>query len=218
MSEEAARAPPRVVIADDHPLVSGALARTLAEAGYAVVATAADGIAALAAIRRHRPDLAILDLGLPLAHGAEVFAEARRWSPATRFVILTGSAAPGLLATLAESGAQAIFLKTDPVADLLAALPRVLGGETLRSAAVAALIAGGATGAGLTARELQVLHGIAAGETSLDLAERLAISAKTVENHRASLMRKLDVHSTASLIMTAIRRGLIDAPGRDLPR
>jgi two-component system, NarL family, invasion response regulator UvrY len=202
---------PRAVIADDHALIAHGVADLLAGM-VEVVAVVHDGLSAIAEIRHHQPDLALVDLNLPLAHGTQVHAEARRWSPATRFVVLTGSATPGLLAEIVETGVHGLFLKSGPPDELAAAVPRMLAGETVLGMGVAEALAQ-AEATGLTRRELQILQEIAAGSSSQRISERLGISAKTVENHRASLMRKLEVHSTASLIMAAIRRGLVSTHG-----
>lgn len=180
----------------------------LAGLGIAVAAEATDGLGAIAAIKRHQPQLALIDLHLPRANGVEVHAEARRWSPDTRFVVLTGSATPDMLAELLCTGVHGLFLKSGAPAELSAALPRIIAGETVIAAAVQKTT-GAAEAVGLTRRELQVLQEIGSGASGTQISQNLGISAKTVENHRASMMRKLQVHSTASLIMSAIRRGLL---------
>ncbi|MEM9197611.1 MAG: response regulator transcription factor [Pseudomonadota bacterium] len=199
---------PSAVLADDHEIVLHGLRDLLAGLGIVVAAEATNGLSAIAAIKRHRPQLALIDLHLPRANGIEVHAEARRWSPDTRFVVLTGSATQGMLAELLCTGVHGLFLKSGAPAELSAALPRIIAGETVISAAVREAVAP-AEAAGLTRRELQVLQAIGGGASSAQISRNLGISAKTVENHRASMMRKLQVHSTASLIMSAIRRGLL---------
>ncbi|MEM9048179.1 MAG: response regulator transcription factor [Pseudomonadota bacterium] len=202
----------QAVVADDHEIVLHGLRDLLGCAGISVAAEVQDGLAAIAAIKREQPDLALIDLQLPLANGAEVHAEARRWSPQTRFVMLTGSASPQMLAELLGTGLHGLFLKSGPPSELVEALPRILAGVPVVGRAVAQIVAD-AESAGLTRRELQVLQEISSGATGLQISQHLGISAKTVENHRASLMRKLQVHSTASLIMSAVRRGLLSPDG-----
>ena len=200
------------MIADDHALILAALRAALeARAGFEVVATAADGFSAIAAVKAHRPDLAVLDLAMPQAGGAEAFAEGRRWSPETRFVILTGSAMDGQIARLVEAGVGGVFLKSGDLAQMLDALPAIMAGGQRLGAEVAARVEA-ARAPALSPRELQVLQAIAAGLTNAQIGARLAISAKTVDNHRTALMRKLGVHSTASLVMRAVRLRLVD-PG-----
>lgn len=138
----------------------------------------------LGAINREKPDLALLDLSMPHANGIEVFTEARRWSPDTKFVLFTGQIAGAAAAAMAGAGVGGVFLKTGDPGDLIAALPRIMAGRQVIAPAVQALI---------------------------DAAEALRISAKTLDKHRTNLMRKLGAHSTAGLAMTAVRLGLIDA-------
>ena len=202
----------RAVIADDHALLlSGARAMLEASGRVTVVAAVADGMAAIAAINREKPDLALLDLSMPHANGIEVFAEARRWSPETRFVLFTGQIGGAAAAALAEAGVGGLFLKAGDPGDLIAALPRIMTGRQVIAPAVAALIAEAEAAEALTARELQLLHGVARGATNGAIADSLGISVKTVDKHRTNLMRKLGAHSTAELVMTGVRLGLIDA-------
>lgn len=194
--------PVRVLIADDHALSSAGLQRALETRGFDVLPVCGSGIEAIARAKAEQPDLAILDHHMPGATGLEVLAELRRWSPATKVVILTGRATEGLLAAMALARPDGVFLKTGRPDALLAGLDRVLGGTRVMPEI-------GPTPAALSQRELQVLGCIAQGLSNPAIAERLAISVKTVESHRASAMRKLGVNSTASLVMAGIRQGLI---------
>lgn len=179
---------------------------------FEVVAEVEDGLAAISAIKRLQPDLAILDLKMPHTNGAEAFLEIRRWSPRTRVVILTGLSSPAMFRQLRDGGIDGLFLKTGHVGQLKDALPAVLAGQKTMSPEVEDLIARSDESHGLTRRELQVLQGIARGETNAVIAERLGISPKTVDSHRTRLMAKLDVHSTATLLARALRDGLIENP------
>ncbi|MEL6915465.1 MAG: response regulator transcription factor [Pseudomonadota bacterium] len=193
----------RVLIADDHELVSEGLQRLLLEDGYEVLPPVMDGVAAVALARTSQPDIAILDYDMPGATGMEVMREIRRWSPKTKVVILTGRASPPLLATLKDVGADGLFLKSEEPDALRAGIASVLAGATV----FPPLDVEGKTS--LSRREIQTLEGIAQGLTNPAIAEQLNISVKTVESHRSSLMRKLGVRSTASLIVSAVREGLI---------
>ena len=194
---------PRVIIVDDHGFTLSGMQRLFAEAGFDVVGTAPGGIEGIALGRRLRPDLAVLDFAMPDATGLEVFAELSRWSPDTRCAIVTGETAPGLLRQLAEAGVHGVFTKATAPADILAGLRLVVQGERVLPALPAA------PAEVLSMREIEVLQGIARGLTNAGIAEALAISPKTVETHRASLMRKLGVHSTAALLVKAMRDRLI---------
>lgn len=205
-----------VVIADDHDIVRDGLRDSLAEAGatdetqYAVVAEASNGLEAIAQVKSHRPDLLFLDVSMPLANGLEVLADLKRWSPATRIVVFTGINSSGLLAGLVESGVDGLFSKGVATANLIAQLPLILAGGRFVAPELAERISRGEASLGLTDRERQTLNLIIAGKSNREMADLLCISPKTVDKHRTSLMRKLDVHSVAELMALALREGLID--------
>ncbi|GGE13365.1 two-component system, LuxR family, secretion system response regulator SsrB [Gemmobacter megaterium] len=202
----------RVLLAEDHAFTLSGMQRSLADdPRFAVVATAVSGLAAIALGRMHEPDVALIDHGLPGANGLEVFIELRRWAPRTRCLIVTGNANPATLAQLHQAGLPGLMTKSTALAEVLAAITRVAAGQIVRSADVLAAIAPLADhGHDLSLREREVLAGIAEGLTNAGIATKLSISPKTVESHRASLMRKLDVNSTASLVVRAVRLGLLD--------
>jgi len=201
----------RIVIADDHAFSAAGLASALAaETGVEVVGTASNGIEAIAMVKALGPDCAVLDLTMPGANGLEVFLEAKRWSAATRFVVITGNYLPGVFRELAEAGVDGVFMKNEAPEELVAGILAVARGERRISAGVEAALEAAAERAKLTARELEILHGVARGLSNNQMAERFAISAKTIDSHRTSLMRKLGVHSTAALLVRAMRLGLID--------
>ncbi len=203
--------PITAVVADDHAFVVAGISATLAETvGFDIVGTARDGIEAIVLIKKHRPDIAILDLSMPGANGLEVFVEARRWSPQTRVAIVTGNPSAAMFAQLVGAGVDGIFLKSAPAEEICAGLSAVARGIRVIPPEICA---GGHPAHGkaeLTAREIEVLHGIARGMSNVQVAESLGVSPKTVDSHRTTLMRKMDVHSTATLLVRAIRDGLID--------
>jgi DNA-binding NarL/FixJ family response regulator len=149
---------------------------------------------------------------MPLAGGAEILQDVRRWSPETRIVIFTGVTAPNLLAGLLEAGADAIFSKLSPAEEMKAKLPLLLLGERYVAQELTEIIRQGQTNESLTGRERQVLNMIMAGKSNKEIARELNISPKTVEKHRGSLMSKLEVHTVAQLMARALKDGLID-PG-----
>jgi DNA-binding NarL/FixJ family response regulator len=202
----------KLLIVDDHAFTLEGMQHALSNApAMQVCATASGGVLAIAAARLHRPDVAVLDYTMPDASGLEVAGEIRRWSPTTRCMIVTGSTAPLTLAMLVASGIGGVFTKTCPIDEVIAAIPRVARGERVISALVGALLGEGAAhdAPALSDRERQVLDRIARGLTNARIGDELSISPKTVESHRASLMRKLDVNSPAALVVAAIRRGLL---------
>lgn len=194
-------------------MLSGVAAMLEASGRVAVVATVSDGLAAIAAVNREKPDLAVFDLSMPLAGGMEAYLEARRWSPDTRFVIFSGHLSPAAAATLAGAGVNGLFLKSGDPAELIRALPRIMQGGQVLSEAAERLVEEAAAAEGLTARELQMLQAVSRGATNAQAAETLGISVKTVDKHRTNLMRKLGAHSTAELVMTGVRLGLLNTEG-----
>ena len=204
----------RVVIADDHAFVSWGIAKALAAHGEVeIVGTATNGIDAIVEIRKTRPDCAILDYNMPGANGLEVFLEAKRWSPDTRFVLLTGTASPATIRTLVDAGIHGVSLKDDTESEVVEIVRQVCAGRTAIGASVQRLLKTVAESIALTDREHAVLQALARGHTNASAAESLGISPKTVDTHRTSLMRKFAVNSTASLLLAAVRAGVLDASG-----
>lgn len=201
----------RIVIAEDHLFVSHGLVSALSSVeGLAVLQTVANGIEAISAIRKHRPEIAILDYNMPGANGLEVFLEARRWSPETRFLMLTGSMQAEMLSQMVEAGVHGVMLKDGTEAEVVDAVCQVRAGKTVIGASARRMLDSARGTAALTDRELAVLQAIARGHSNASAAALLGISPKTIDTHRTSLMRKLGAHSTASLLLTAVRGGLLD--------
>lgn len=201
----------RVLIADDHAFVSWGLAKALsAIADVEIVGSVTNGIDAIVEIRKARPDCAILDYNMPGANGLEVFLESKRWSPETRFVLLTGSVTPQTMNALVEAGIQGIGLKDSTEAEIVELVRQVCAGKTAIGASARRLMKMPAESVILTDRELSVLQAIARGHTNASAAESLGVSPKTVDTHRTNLMRKFAVNSTASLLLAAVRAGLLD--------
>lgn len=201
----------RVVIAEDHLFVSQGLVSVLsAVEGLTVVQTVANGIEAISAVRKHRPDIVILDYNMPGANGLEVFLEARRWAPETRFLLLTGNMQAQMLAQMVEAGVHGVMLKDGSEADIIDAVRQVRAGKTILGASAQLVLDKARGTAALTDRELAVLQAIARGHSNISAAALLGISAKTIDTHRTNIMRKLGAHSTASLVLHAVRAGLLD--------
>jgi len=167
---------------------------------------------AIVEIRKTRPDCAILDFNMPGANGLEVFLESKRWSPETRFVLLTGSATPRTISALVDAGIHGICLKDATETEIVDLVRQVCAGKTVVGASAAQLLKTEAETVTVTDRELAVLQALARGHTNASAAEALGISHKTVDSHRTNLMRKFSVNSTASLVLAAVRAGLLD-PG-----
>ncbi|MEM1362941.1 MAG: response regulator transcription factor [Pseudomonadota bacterium] len=201
------------VIADDHALVRAGLKEILAglsEFSVTVVGEAENGLEAISETKAHRPDLLLLDAGMPLSRGVEVYGEVRRWSPQTKIAVVTGFTAPQVLADWINAGVEGLFLKSTPPSDMAQGFALVLAGESYIARDVLKQLETAEGRADLSVRELQVLHLIAQGCSNAAIAERLSISPKTVDNHRSRMMAKLEVHSTAQLLALALKDGLLE--------
>ncbi|MEZ5892457.1 MAG: response regulator transcription factor [Parvularculaceae bacterium] len=200
-----------VVIADDHMLVRQSIRRILEKAGrFDIVGEADNGVSAVALVKSLQPVLLVLDIAMPQATGVEVIEEARRWSPGTKIAVVTGVNSASMLQHVYDSGVEGIFLKagdTDSWADDFFA---ICEGERRIAEAVMPLVDEAGDSNALTGRERQILFGIARGETNAVIADRLGISANTVDKHRTKIMRKLGVHSAAELLARALRDGLLE--------
>lgn len=177
---------------------------------YRVVAEASNGLEAITAVKSHLPELLFLDLSMPLAGGFEIISDVRRWSPDTKIVVFTGVTAPGLLANAIEAGVDAIFPKTTSPAQMGQKLELVIRGARFIHPDLVTAIKQGEKLQQLTKRERETLNLILVGKTTKEIAEQLFLSPKTIDKHRVSLMKKLEVHSVAELMMRALKDGLID--------
>jgi len=211
----------RVLLADDHTLVRAGVRHILEnQPGVTVVGEVGDGAAALETLAHVAVDVLVLDLTMPGLDGFAVLRRARALAPALKVLVLSMHAEQAYVTRAVREGADGYLLKDSAVDDLMAAIEAVRAGRAYFSPKIQRqltdLVRGGAPAAGpltpLTEREREVLQRIAEGQSTKEIAARLAISARTVETHRANLMRKLDVRSLAQLVRLAIREGLVDAP------
>ena len=208
---------PTALIADDHQIVREGLKMALSTpgqvtaAGIEVVAEAENGMDAIVAAKVHDPDLAILDVQMPLVNGVEAIIEIKRWRPACRLVALTGVSAPGLLRQLVDAEVDGLFAKQGDIALLYRRIPAILDGARFIDPRLEDLLAdAGAKDTNLTGREQQTLNMIVRGLSNAEIGDALGISPKTVEKYRSSLMAKLQVNSVAQLLARALKDGLID--------
>ena len=212
--------PIRVLVADDHAIVRTGIRHVLEnEPGFSVVAEASTGTEALELAASLKPDVAVLDISMPGESGLRVAAELRTRSPDTHVLILSMHDNTEYVLESLRAGAHGYLLKDTAATELCAAIRAVRRGESYFSPPIAgrlsAVVRGeteptpvGALGQ-LTARERQVLVGIAQGRTNREIAQQLGISHRTVETHRESLMRKLDVRTVAGLTRLALEAGLV---------
>lgn len=201
----------RAVIADDHAIVRRSLADILVRIGSVeIVAEAENGIETIALVKEHAPDLLLLDAAMPLARGIQVYGEVRRWSPDTRIIVVTGFTSTTMLADWMAAGVDGLFLKSAQPDEMEQGFAQVLAGGKFVSVEVADKLAAEPDREQMTDREREVLALIAAGHQNAAIGEKLFISPKTVEKHRASLMSKLGVNSVSGLLTYALREGLLD--------
>lgn len=199
-----------LVIADDHEIVREGVKLLLGQhPDLAVVAEATNGLEAISAVKRHKPDLLMLDVSMPYANALEVLIEVQRWSPATKVVVFTGVTSTAMLAELVDSGVDGLIHKSHGSQEVVRAIENVMAGERFIQPEIQSLIEGSSAESRLTSREKQVLQLIVTGNTNAQIAEVLSISPKTVDKHRSSLMKKLNVHSVAELMAYAAREGLL---------
>lgn len=204
------------IIADDHAIVRAGLRDALEKPGLIepdgikVLAEADDGLSAIAEVRKHRPDLLLLDVSMPMAGGVEVLVEARRWSKDTKVVVLTGVSAVGLVSDLVEAGVDGLFSKASDNTEFYQKLPGILRGQRHISEYFLKILEETPRPPILTDRERQTLNMIISGRSNKEIAEGLGISIKTVDKHRTSLMQKLNVHSVPQLMARALKDGMID--------
>jgi len=207
--------PTRVLLADDHALVRQGLRTLLEKEGFQVAGEACDGQEVVLLAGAVNPDIAILDISMPLLNGVDAARELRRISPIIKVILLTRHDEPQYVTEALRAGVRGYILKSQAAADLIEAIRQVSYGRIYLSpnisrAVVDAFLSKTDPGADpLTARERQVLQMVGEGKSTKDVARLLGISTKTAESHRARLMRKLDIHETASLVRYAIRRGLV---------
>ncbi len=203
---------PRVLIADNHALVRQGLRALLESEGLQVAGEAADGLEAVRLCESLRPDVALLDVGMPNLNGIDAARQIQRTVRATRTVLLTRHDEEQYVAEALRAGVKGYVLKRQALTDLVAAIRQVCRNETYLSPgisrAVAAACQPGAASR-LTPRERQVLQLVGEGKSTKDVASILGISVKTADSHRSRLMHKLDIHETASLVRYAIRHGLV---------
>jgi two-component system, NarL family, response regulator NreC len=202
-----------IVLADDHKVVRQALRVLLeAEGDFEVVAEAGDAEGAIRYARGHKPTVLILDLNMPGKPSLEAIPDIHEASPDTRIVVLTMQKEPAFARQALQLGVLGYVLKEAADDELVQAVRRAAGGETYLQPALGARLAAEpeATRGDLSERETDVLRLIALGHTNAEIAEKLFISVRTVETHRAHIQQKLGANSRAELVSSALERGLIE--------
>jgi DNA-binding NarL/FixJ family response regulator len=211
--------PIRVLVADDHAIVRTGIRHVLeSEPGFVVVGEASTGAEALDLASSLHPDVAVLDISLPGTSGLRVAAELRERAPETQVLILSMHDNTEYVLESLRAGVHGYLLKDTAATELRGAIRAVRRGESFFSPPIAgrlsAVVRGDPAGSSsalmqLTARERQVLIGVAEGHTNREIAKQLGISPRTVESHRENLMKKLGVRTVAGLTRLALEAGLV---------
>lgn len=213
--------PVRVMVVDDHPMWRDAVERDLAAAGFDVVGVAADGDQAVARFPAARPQVVVLDLQIPGPSGVEVTREVLQKDPAARVLILSASGEQDDVLEAVKAGATGYLVKSASREELVAAVHAVARGDSVFTPGLAGLVLGefrrmSAPGAAappspadeLTARETEILKMVAKGLSYKQIADRLVLSHRTVQNHVQNTLRKLQMHNRVELTRFAIEHGL----------
>ncbi len=215
--------PKKILLADDHEVVRAGLATVITKyTSHTIVAQVGDGLETVEQARRHRPDLIIMDIGMPGLHGLEAVSQIRKFLPRVRILILSIHREKKYVVSALRLGVSGYLLKSEAVDELVDALDRVMEGKHYVSPELREIVADELMESGrqavksrledLSGRERQVLSLIAAGAARSDIAEKLFISAETVKTHRKNIMRKLQLHKHSELIAFAHRERLGPVP------
>ena len=211
----------RILLADDHTMVRQGLRKVLEERPeWEVVAEASDGREAVRLAEQHRPDVAIIDVAMPLLNGIETTRQITRRVPGTRVLVLSMHADEAYVTQILQAGATGYLLKDSADVDLMQAVTAVSVGKSFFSPAIARVMLDdyvrqladkGITDRyeSLSEREREIFQLIAEGKTNKEIAALLSVSPSTVETHRGHIMEKLDLHSAAEIVLYAVRRGVI---------
>ena len=209
----------RLVIADDHELVRRGLTSLLeSQSGWKVVAEADNGQTAIEMVKRHDPDIAILDIAMPVLDGLAATREIAKDMPRVHTLILTMHVSKQLVHELLEAGARGYVMKSDTTRDLIKAVNTVVEGKLFFTQTISEILLAGflekpqalCTENLLTKREIEIIQLLSRGKSNKEVATDLNISLRTAETHRANIMHKLQLHSVQDLVHYAMRNKLVE--------
>jgi DNA-binding NarL/FixJ family response regulator len=215
--------PFRILVADDHEVVRRGLCALLqAQPDWEVCGEAADGREALEKTQKLKPDVVILDIGMPSLNGLEATRQILKLNPHTRILILTLHDSDQVVREVLDAGARGFLLKSDAARDLVAAVEALRRDKTYFTSKVAAMVLEGFLKNGspaavaappsrgrLTPREREIVQLLAEGKSTKEVAVALGLSVKTAETHRSNIMRKLELHSVSDLVLYAVRNNIV---------
>lgn len=214
----------RLLVADDHEIVRRGLRALLeAQPGWQVAAEASDGREAVEKAKEVKPDVTVLDIGMPSLSGLEAARQMLKNDSNAKILILTMHDSDPLIREVLDAGARGYVLKSDASRDLVTAVNAVRGNKTFFTAKVAQMVLDGylskkseteemnSAKTRLTPRQREIVQLLAEGKSSKEVATELGLSVKTAETHRANIMRRLDCHSVSELVRYAVRNNIIEA-------
>jgi DNA-binding NarL/FixJ family response regulator len=212
----------RILVADDHEIVRRGLVSLIkSHPDWEVCAEADNGREAVERAKQSKPDVAILDIGMPVLNGLEATRQILREHPGVRILILTITDTDQAVQAVLDAGARGFLLKSDAARDLVTAVEALAHNKTFFTARVADLVLSGYLNKsshssksdlnlpGLTSREREVVQLLAEGKSTKEVACQLNLSVKTAETHRCNIMRKLGLHSVSELVLYAVRNGIV---------
>lgn len=201
--------PIRILTVDDHPLLREGIAGVVAgESDMVLVAEASNGQEAIEAFRACLPDITLMDLQMPRVNGVDAIMQIRKEFPAARIIVLTTYSGDVQAVRALKAGAQGYLLKSSLRKELLGAIRDVMAGRRRIPAEVAGEIAEHSTDSDLTAREIEILKGVACGNSNKMIAAKLSISEGTVKTHMKSVLSKLDANDRTHAVTIALKRGI----------
>ncbi len=212
----------RIFIADDHEVVRKGLMSLLeAQPDWEVCGEAADGREAVEKASESKPDVVILDIGMPSLNGLEATRQILKMNPTAKILILTLHDSDSVVREVLNAGARGFLLKSDAARDLVAAVEALRRDKTYFTSKVAAMVLEGYLKGGaapsptqigrnrLTPREREIVQLLAEGKSTKEVAVALGLSVKTAETHRSNIMRKLQIHSVSDLVLYAVRNNIV---------
>jgi len=216
--------PFRILVADDHEIVRrGLVALFDSEPGWEVCGEASDGRQTVEKAQELKPDVVVLDIGMPSLNGLETTRLLKKILPRTKVLILTLHESEQMIREVLDAGAMGFLLKSDAARELVAAVDSLRQNRTYFTTRVASMVLSGYLNKNgvppspseperLTSRERQVVQLLAEGKSSKEVAVALNLSVKTAETHRSNIMRKLGLHSVSELVLYAVRNNIVQVP------
>jgi len=218
----------RILVADDHEIVRRGLVFLIkSQPNWEVCAEADNGRQAVELASQLKPNIVVLDIGMPTLNGLEATRQILRDNPQTRVLILTITDTDQAVRAVLDAGARGFLLKSDAARDLVSAIDALQYNRTFFTARVAEFVLAGYHGtngsqkkdlrSNLTPREREVVQLLAEGKSTKEVAAHLNLSVKTAETHRSNIMRKLGLHCVSELVLYAVRNGIVQVADRNLP-